>query len=170
MKPIPNFSKYLIDEDGNLYSTNYKNSKKLKQLKPCITDGYLQTMIKDDSGKYRTVKIHRLVAWTFLGKSDKKEINHINGIKTDNRACNLEWVTHSENIKHAYNHSLITPKRGALNGNSKLTREQVIEIREYVKNSGKKFYGRQALADKYGVSSAHIKDIVTRRRGIWPEC
>ncbi len=51
--------------------------------------------------------IHVIVAESFLcNPENKKTVNHINGNKSDNRLENLEWATHSENHKHAYNTGL----------------------------------------------------------------
>lgn len=59
----------------------------------------------------KNFRINRLVAEAFVkGKTNKKcEVNHINGNKLDNRACNLEWVTHRENMIHAINNGLWHP-------------------------------------------------------------
>ena len=167
MKNIPGYDKrYLVDECGDIYSTNYKNSGKTVKLKPAISkDGYPQTMLKKSDGTYVSKKIHKLVAIAFFGESDL-HVNHIDGIKTNNKVSNLEYCTISENIKHAYNLGLIKPKKGSLNGNSKLTESDVLFIRNQAKERGR-YYGRKELAKKFNVSESQIKDIVTRRRNIW---
>lgn len=64
--------------------------------------------ISTDAAGYKNVQIgkkrylvHRLVASAFLGPSDK-QVNHKNGIRGDNSLSNLEWVTQSENHRHAF--------------------------------------------------------------------
>ena len=72
MRRIPNFSRYSVDENGNIYSTDYKRSGRIKKLSPATSpDGYLKTMLLGDDGKYHTVTVHLMVCITFLGISRK---------------------------------------------------------------------------------------------------
>jgi len=168
-KAIPNFSRYEASTEGRLRSLNYKNSGKKKVLKPADGgDGYLKTMLLNDQGKYKSWGVHKWVAFAFLGEREEgMEINHIDGVKTNNAPSNLEYCSKSENLKHAYRENLIIAKRGSLNGKAKLTEKDVAEIRDHAKKNAPR-YGRKELAIKYGVSDAQIKDIVNRRRNIWP--
>ena len=79
-------------------------------LKPCHATGdYLSVSLCKNCVEKR-VLIHRIVAETFLENINNKScINHINGIKSDNRIDNLEWCTQSENMLHAYKTKLIKP-------------------------------------------------------------
>lgn len=64
--------------------------------------GYLEVRLSKD-GRTKTRPVHVLLAEVFIPNPDNKpEVNHINGNKIDNRIENLEWVTHSENMLHAY--------------------------------------------------------------------
>lgn len=164
-KKIPKFSRYEVSSHGNIRSINYKKTGLVKNLKPAKSnDGYLKTMILSDDNTYHSWSIHSFVCLTFIGpKEYGVEINHINGIKTDNRIENLEYCTRSENIKHAFKNGLIRPKVGSLNGMAKLSELQVKEIREHAKNNGR-YYGRKQLALKYNVSECTIKEVVNRRK------
>ena len=102
MKPIPNYPNYSVTEDGKII-----NNKTNRELKPILGNvGYYQVSLCN-SGKIKNVSIHRLVASAFLSNDEnKREVNHINGIKTDNRIENLEWNTSSENRQHAFDTGL----------------------------------------------------------------
>lgn len=72
--------------------------------------GYIEVRLSKNSN-CKTLFIHVLLAKAFLTcPAESYEVNHINGIKDDNRLENLEWVTHAENVKHAYQLKLIKPK------------------------------------------------------------
>lgn len=111
--------------------------------------GYRRVRI---SGK--DVYVHHLVSAAFIGKRPKKyDINHINGIKLDNALVNLEYVTRTENIQHAY--------RLRLNGRVKLLPEQVLDIRRRLL-SGEL---GAALAKEFGVTCEAISAIKLRK--VW---
>lgn len=86
-----------------------------KILNPIIDSfGYCtHTLRKKGIRKTNTVKVHRIVALHYIPNPlDLTEINHINGIKTDNQVDNLEWCTRSFNLKHAYKLGLRKNKTG----------------------------------------------------------
>lgn len=96
---IPNYSRYMINRCGEVYDKN-KNTK----LTPYRNyDGYYSYTLNDDSGKHGGVFRHRLMMMTFnpCENMDTLVVNHINGIKGDDRLDNLEWVTYHENLYHA---------------------------------------------------------------------
>jgi hypothetical protein len=95
----------------NLYISNNGNIK--------FNDNLLKKYIKNDYEYIYFAKkhyrVHILVYETFYDKDLNKIINHINGIKKDNRLLNLEQISHSENIKHAINNNLLKIKSKKIN-------------------------------------------------------
>ncbi len=100
---IEEFPNYAISDFGRVM-----NVRTRLILKPIVGHGYLLVNLGNTNG-FKLVRIHRLVVEAFLGPIfEGFEPNHIDGNKTNNYISNLELVTHSENIKHAYRLGLRT--------------------------------------------------------------
>lgn len=107
-KPIKGYEdRYEASSHGRIRSYNKKTQTYLI-MKPFNHKGYYRMDLRGKSPR-----VHRIVAQTFIPNPlNKPEINHINGIKTDNRIENLEWCTRQENQNHAYDTGLIVKPRG----------------------------------------------------------
>lgn len=99
--------------DGRFFISNLGNIKGVYsgKEKPCYTylrEGYLAVQLSKNH-KRKVYSIHMLVAKYFIPNPDNKPVvNHLDCVKTNNRADNLEWATYSENTIHSINNGLIT--------------------------------------------------------------
>lgn len=135
---------YLICENGNIIN---KRSGRILKTDP-NAKGYLRVHI---GGKKHFV--HKLVAEKYVPNPfNKPQVNHINGIKTDNRAENLEWVTNQENRHHAVMNGL--QLCGEKCNFSKLKEKDVIFIRN---NKNLSF---EEMAKMFNVTIGTIKSII----------
>lgn len=125
MKEIKNFQGYFISEQGQIWS-----KKRNKFLKAYNTNkGYLQVALRQN-GETKRQYVHRLVAQTFLDNPDPQkftQVNHKNGIRTDNRLSNLEWVTPTQNL-NVMNNIQIELKRTLQKAIQKQGYEKILEI------------------------------------------
>lgn len=153
---------YEVSNDGAVRGLPKWGSpgNELKQSK--TQDGYLDVCLSKDNKK-RHFKVHRLVALAFVSNNQNKpEVNHKNGIKTDNRACNLEWVTRSENERHAYKNGLksyeICKTNKALEASNKAHRRPV------VRSDGKEYASIEDAANDVHGSQSNISKVCLGKR------
>jgi len=150
---------YQVSNLGNVKSLGNEFSRKERLLKLSFqSKGYLTVVLQKDA-KRKMVLVHRLVAEHFIPNIyNKPQINHINGIKTNNRIENIEWVSHRENLDHAINNDLIL--KGEKNKKSKLKDVDVIEIHSLLQ---KGTTTTKELSETYNVSYSTIDGIRTNR-------
>lgn len=113
-KDIKNYEGYYkVSNRGNVKSLVRFGNKKKKLLKPCIGSHGYYVVNLSVNGVTKNVCIHKLVAQSFIPEVfGKTFVNHKNGIKSDNRVENLEWVTNSENAFHANETGLCNNRLG----------------------------------------------------------
>lgn len=122
--------------------------------------GYKQLYVQVNN-KRKLFYIHRLVAQSFLPNPENKpQVNHINGIKTDNRVQNLEWCTSNENRKHAVDNNLM--KKGENHSKSKLTEKDILAIRRLYRINPR--FNKTNIAKKLGVRDTTIHKIINNQR------
>jgi hypothetical protein len=162
-RTIDGFENYKVSNLGNvkrLDSLVYQSGKFYKYkgriLKQENVKGYKRVSLS--KGKIiKRFQVHRLVAMCFhINFNDKKCVNHINGIKTDNRSVNLEWCTYSENEKHSYN------KLGKITNGLKCRKINIDNIEE-IKKLYKKGFKQKEIAKIYNVNQSVISRLINQK-------
>lgn len=139
-KRIRNTKNFYVTSDGYVFKK--VGSYDFKQMPIYVNNvtGYCHVTLVDRHGKQFCTTVHKLVANAFLKKPRyprNLELNHVDGCKQNNHYSNLQYLTHSENLKHAWATGLckkvapaIRAKRAKLNGHkTELTETDVRQIR-----------------------------------------
>ena len=158
-KPIEGYEGlYEISNYGQV-----NNIKRNKLLKPYSSTHLIYPRVNLSKNKKAKLHYHhRLLAKAFIpNPEDLPEINHKDGDKTNNSLENLEWVSHVQNVRHAFEEGLnlaATKLQGENSSMSKLTDGEVVRIRSLYKPY---FYSMNKLAKEFGVSVQNIYMIVS---------
>lgn len=131
--------------------------------------GYLYVHLRA-RGISKNVKIHRLVAESFIGPSNGLQINHKDGNKQNNAIDNLEWVTNQQN--HVHRALVLKKVVGESHGRAKITAEMAANIYKCPSVERSRRYKNndtpiEAMCKKYGISRSVAGKI--RCRSIWKE-
>ncbi len=160
MKQHPKYKNYLICEDGSVYNSITKRycTQKTNEF------GYKTVTVRESlDSKWMWVRVHRLVAETYLPNPDsKREVNHIDCDKSNNNLSNLEWVTSKENKEHARSNGLYK-MCGEDSYNATLTNQQVHNICQDIQDG----LTNKSISEKYGIHKDRVSDIRIGRR--WKE-
>lgn len=116
-RPVKGYEgRYEVSNRGEVFSLPKNNRHYRLKITPVLIRGYERVVLSSNTEKRADNKnhfVHGLVASTFISDKPKDhEVNHKNGVKTDNKVENLEWVTSSENALHAYRAGLHSKNRG----------------------------------------------------------
>jgi len=149
--PVKNYEGlYEVNEFSEVRSLSKRNYYKIMPQR--IDRAGYWTVRLSNKGKDCTVYVHRILGFAFLENTDNKCcINHIDGNKRNNNILNLEWVTHAENMKHAYSTGLIITLPG--------------RCRKIIDNcSGVVFESIKKAADYYLIPYSTCKNYVNGNR------
>lgn len=152
---IAEYDNYQVSNHGNM-----QNKKTGRVLRPA-SDKYGHQQVRlSKNGLGRNMRVHRLVLYAFVGECPVgMECRHLDGDATNNHISNLRWGTPLENVADMIMHGTHVDNRGEAHGRSRLTEEQVIEIR----NLGGTL-SRLDIAKRFGVHQVHIGHIQNRKR------
>lgn len=142
---------FKISRCGNVISV--RTGKILKQHIRKDKRVTIATKVGGRNGYYLTLKVHRMVAETFIPNPENKpQVNHIDGVTTNNNIENLEWVTASENIQHAYDTGLKANKKGLDSPVAKVNQlmlDVILDSKESSRVVAKKLGVSHWLVNKY---------------------
>lgn len=172
-KKVPGLDWYEVSDHGNVRSIDREFVNNIGRkcflkgtaLKSKVERGYIRFGLRDENHKKIMMSVHRLVAMAFIpNPNNYQTVNHINGIKTDNRVENLEWCSIQDNIRHAYKNNL-----GNCQDNSKERINRVNEKNSYQRivvvcpdGTEKEFHSVKEVSLHFGIKVLTINDALIK--------
>lgn len=150
-------NKYKVSNFGRVLSLESRSKELYTTYGYSDTRGYMTVRLRNGKVLKKCIRVHTLVALAFLPEREvtgRKEVNHKDGNKHNNRLDNLEWVSSLENTQHAVRTGLMDTK-GSKHINAKLTDAQVLEIRKLYHTTIHK-----DIAIQFGICSRQVGDII----------
>lgn len=167
-RPVVSCEGYEVTAEGKVRSVDRVIMR--SNGRPCPRRGKVLKPWIDPHGYYRIevagkrgIFVHVMVAEAFIGrKPEGMQVNHKDCNKQNNHVFNLEYVTPSENCKHAYDNGLfkLYRQRGSNHPNAKLTESDVVAM-FHLRANGE---SQQSIGKKFGISQTIVGDILRRER------
>jgi len=160
---VKDFPEYKINERGEVFSC-YKPKTSIvtntwhpiKWVLDKATGYYLVTMVNATTKKRSNKFIHRLLGEAFIpNPQNKPQINHRDGVKTNNTLSNLEWATSKENTQHAVDNGLLTYA---------YCEKAVVQCDKLTKKELRTFKSGREAEDVTGIARQNISKVVTGKR------
>ena len=153
--PVPGYPRYLSTEEGIIYRVGFDAIAKV--VRQHNLQGYKRIKVG-----YKHLLVHRAVALAWIPNPDNKpEVNHKDGDKTNNHVNTLEWVTKSENIKHAIDTGLKRmPNQVGMNHSQATLSPDIVRVIRNLWASGK-FKTKKSLAELMGLSTHKVIDVLS---------
>jgi len=149
--------KYMISNLGRVKSLKLRTiHREIIMTNGIGTNGYSEIKLWGLDGKRKGHSIHRLIAKSFiLNPLDLPCVNHINGIKTDNRVENLEWCTHKENTNHGFKNGLISKRKSAMTKHDNLGKKIIN------KDTGEIYKSLHECIEKLNLHKTYVSSMLT---------
>lgn len=154
---IGNYLGYKVREDGVIFSK--RNNKPLKYT---LNDKGYPSVTLHNKGKAVFRRVHRVVAEVFIPNPKNKPcVNHKDRNRSNYNVDNLEWCTHSENVKHSVKNggrkNWTRNNTGENNGNLKYSWKMICAIRDLYSTGS---YSQNDLSDIFKISQGRISKII----------
>lgn len=159
-KPLLEYKGIEVSSIGRIRkAANVRRKERILTDFPKDRDGYCRCSVQRLDGTWTSQPVHRLVAKAFIDNpNNKTQVNHINGIRTDNRVENLEWVTPKENVIHSFKYGVRKACK-EVPKNTVLTDFQIAQI-----DTLRTLYTVKKISKLFNIEYQTLKNIIHKKK------